>query len=106
MARHVAVFVYWIFALTTLLDHELASLLGEAVEAQAVKTYRRMLLEQPEEWLQQPVTPIATTYWRKEGNMWADRDEREPKTLREVIELIARDELDHVAANSQKAIAF
>ena len=49
MARHVAVFVYWIFALNTLLDHELASLLGEAVEAEAVKTYRRMLLEQPEE---------------------------------------------------------
>ena len=78
----------------------------EAVEAEAVKTYRRMLLEQPEEWLQQPVTPIATSYWRKEGNMWAARDEREPKTLRDVIELIARDELDHVAANSQKATAF
>ena len=106
MARHVAVLVYWIFALTTLLDHELASLLGEAVEAEAVKTYQRMLLEQPEEWLQQPVTPIATAYSRKEGNMWAARDEREPKTLRDVIELISRDELDHVAANSQKAIAF
>ena len=106
VARHVAVLVYWVFAFTTLLDHELASLLGEAVEAEAVKTYRRMLLEQPEEWLQQPVTPIATAYWRKEGNMWAARDECEPKTLRDVIELIARDELDHVAANSQKAIAF
>ena len=65
VARHVAVLVYWVFALTTLLDHELASLLGEAVEAEAVKTYRRMLLEQPEEWLQQPVTPIATAYWRE-----------------------------------------
>ena len=38
--------------------------------------------------------------------MWAARDECEPKTLRDVIELIDRDELDHVAANSQKAIAF
>ena len=35
VARHVAVFVYWIFALTTLLDHELASLLGEAVEGRS-----------------------------------------------------------------------
>ena len=51
VARHVAAFVYWIFASTTLLDHELASLLGEAVEAEAVKTYRRMLLEQPEDCL-------------------------------------------------------
>ena len=38
--------------------------------------------------------------------MWAARDECEPKTLRDVIELIARDELDHVAANSQKAMLF
>tara|TARA_R100000479_G_C6347432_1_gene187797 strand:- start:205 stop:828 length:624 start_codon:yes stop_codon:yes gene_type:complete len=106
VARHVAVFVYWIFAFTTLLDHEFASLLGEAVEAEAVKTYQRMLLEQPEEWLEQPATPIAKAYWKEEGNMWAARNEDEPQTLRDVIELIAKDESDHVVANSQKAIAF
>lgn len=106
VARHVAVFVYWIFAFTTLLDHEFASLLGEAVEAEAVKTYQRMLLEQPEEWLEQPATPIAKAYWREEGNMWAARNEDEPQTLRDVIKLIAKDESDHVVANSQKAIAF
>ena len=106
VARHVAVFVYWIFALTTLLDHEFASLLGEAVEAEAVKTYQRMLLEQPEEWLEQPATPIAKAYWREEGNMWAARNEDEPQTLRDVIKLIVKDESDHVVANSQKAIAF
>lgn len=106
VARHVAVFVYWIFALTTLLDHEFASLLGEAVEAEAVKTYQRMLLEQPEEWLEQPATPIAKAYWKEEGNMWAARNEDEPQTLRDVIKLIAKDESDHVVANSQKAIAF
>lgn len=106
VARHVAVFVYWIFAFITLLDHEFASLLGEAVEAEAVKTYQRMLLEQPEEWLEQPATPIAKAYWREEGNMWAARNEDEPQTLRDVIKLIAKDESDHVVANSQKAIAF
>ena len=100
VAWHVAVLVYRIFALTSLLDHGLASLLGEAVEAEAVKTYRRMLLEQPEERLQQPVTPIATSYWRQGGNMWDARDAREPKTPRELIELIFKDELEHVAVNS------
>ena len=106
VARHVAVLVYWIFAFVTLLDHELASLLGEAVEAEAVKTYQRMLEEQPQDWLDQPVTPTARSYWRKEGNMWAARGDQEPTMLRDVIEAIARDELDHVAANSQKALAF
>ena len=106
VARHVAVIVYWIFAVVTLFDHELASLLGEAVEAEAVKTYQRMLLEQPEDWLHQPATPIASAYWREEGNMWAARGDQEPKILRDVIEAIARDELDHVAANSHKALAF
>lgn len=106
VARHVAVLVYWIFALITLFDHQLASLLGEAVEAEAVKTYKTMLLEQPEEWLDQPATPIALAYWHQEGNMWVARGDRQPKKLRDVIEAIARDEQDHVAANSQKALAF
>ena len=106
VARHVAVVVYWIFALITLFDHQLASLLGEAVEAEAVKTYKTMLLEQPEEWLDQPATPIARAYWHQEGNMWVARGDRQPKKLRDVIEAIARDEQDHVAANSQKALAF
>ena len=106
VARHVAVLVYWIFALITLFDHQLASLLGEAVEAEAVKTYKTMLLEQPEEWLDQPATPIACAYWHQEGNMWVARGDRQPKKLRDVIEAIARDEQDHVAANSQKALAF
>lgn len=106
VARHVAVLVYWIFALITLFDHQLASLLGEAVEAEAVKTYKTMLLEQPEEWLDQPATPIARAYWHQEGNMWVARGDRQPQKLRDVIEAIARDEQDHVAANSQKALAF
>ena len=106
VARHVAVLVYWIFALITLFDHQLASLLGEAVEAEAVKTYKTMLLEQPEEWLDQPATPIARAYWHQEGNMWVARGDRQPKKLRDVIEAIARDEQDHVAANSRKALAF
>lgn len=106
VARHVAVLVYWIFALITLFDHQLASLLGEAVEAEAVKTYKTMLLEQPEEWLDQPATPIARAYWHQEGNMWVARGDLQPQKLRDVIEAIARDEQDHVAANSQKALAF
>ena len=49
LARHIAVAIYWVFAITTLIDHEMASLFGEAVEIEAVKTYRRMLIEQPVE---------------------------------------------------------
>ena len=45
LARHIAVIIYWVFAITTLIDHELAALLGEAVEVEAVKTHRRMLIE-------------------------------------------------------------
>jgi hypothetical protein len=60
LARHIAVAIYWVFAITTLIDHEMAALLGEAVEVEAVKTYRRMLKEQPVEWLNQPAAPSAT----------------------------------------------
>ena len=28
LARHIAVIIYWVFAITTLVDHELAALLG------------------------------------------------------------------------------
>ena len=52
--------IYWVFAITTLIDHEMAALLGEAVEVEAVKTYRRMLNEQPIDWLDQPAPPRAT----------------------------------------------
>ena len=93
--------MYWIFAFVTLLDHELASLLSEALESEAVKTYQRMLKEQPQAWHDQPVTLTARSYWKKEGNMWAARGYQEPTMLRDLIEAIGRDELDHVAANSQ-----
>ena len=42
----------------------------------------------------------------EEGHMWAARGDQEPTMLRDVIEAIARDELDYVAANSQKALAL
>ena len=45
LARHIAVIIYCVFAIKTLIDHELAALLGEAVEVGVVKIYRRMLIE-------------------------------------------------------------
>ena len=106
LARHIAVIIYWVFAITTLIDHEMAALLGEAVEVEAVKTYRRMLNEQPEEWLAQPATPTATHYWEKPNSMWRVRGDNMPGTMREVVEAIVKDEANHVVANSKKATAF
>ena len=106
LARHIAVAIYWVFAITTLIDHEMAALLGEAVEVEAVKTYRRMLKEQPVEWLNQPAPPTATRYWEKPNSMWRVRGDNRPGTMREVVEAIVKDEADHVVANSKKALAF
>ena len=106
LARHIAVVIYWVFAITTLIDHEMAALLGEAVEVEAVKTYRRMLKEQPEEWLDQPAAPTATHYWEKPNSMWRVRGDHMPGSMRDVVEAIVRDEADHVKANSKKATAF
>ena len=106
LARHIAVVIYWVFAITTLIDHEMAALLGEAVEGEAVKTYRRMLKEQPEEWLDQPAAPTATHYWEKPNSMWRVRGDHMPGSMRDVVEAIVRDEADHVKANSKKATAF
>ena len=106
LARHIAVVIYWVFAITTLIDHELAALLGEAVEVEAVKTYRRMLREQSPEWLDQPAAPTATRYWEKPTSMWRVRGDHRPGTMRDVVEAIVRDEADHVIANSKKATAF
>ena len=49
LTQHIAVFLYWFFAIIKLVDHEFAALLGEAVEVEAVKTYERMLNEQTTE---------------------------------------------------------
>ena len=106
LARHIAVIIYWVFAITTLIDHEMAALLGEAVEVEAVKTYRRMLKEQPEEWLAQPATPTATHYWEKPNSMWRVRGDHMPCSMRDVVEAIVKDEANHVVANSKKAKAF
>ena len=106
LARHIAVVIYWVFAITTLIDHEMAALLGEAVEVEAVKTYRRMLKEQPVEWLDQPAAPTATHYWEKPNSMWRVRGDHMPGSMRDVVEAIVRDEADHVKANSKKATAF
>ena len=106
LARHIAVIIYWAFAITTLIDHELAALLGEAVEVEAVKTYRRMLVEQSEEWLNQPAVPTAVHYWNKPNSMWKVRGDNQPVSMRDVVESIVKDEADHVHANSQKAVAF
>ena len=106
LARHIAVVIYWVFAITTLIDHELAALLGEAVEVEAVKTYRRMLREQPAEWLEQPAGRTAIRYWEKPTSMWRVRGDRRPCSMRDVVESILRDEADHVIANSKKATAF
>ena len=94
------------FAIRTLVDHELAALLGEAVEVEAVKTYRRMLIEQSDEWLNQPAVPTALRNWNKPNSMWRVRGDRQPASMREVVESIVKDESDHVHANAQKAIAF
>ena len=104
--RHIAVIIYWIVAITTLIDHELPALLGEVVEVEAVKTYRRMLIEQSDEWLNQPAVPTALRYWNMPNNIWRARGDRQPASMREFVESIVKDESDHVHANSQKAIAF
>mgnify|MGYP000042949263 CR=1 FL=1 len=106
LARHVAVLVYWIFAIVTLIDHEFASLLGEAVEVEAVKTYGRMLQEQPSEWLDQAAVPTAISYYKKENNFWLRRGDKRPLTMRDVVEAIRKDEEDHINYNCQKARAF
>jgi len=98
--------IHWVFAITTLIDHEMASLLGEAVEVEAVKTYRRMLMEQPVDWLNQPASLTATRYWEKPTSMWRLRGDDRPQTMREVVEAIVKDEADHVVANCKKATAF
>ena len=94
------------FAITALIDHELAALLGEAVEVEAVKTYKRMLIEQSHEWLNQPAVPTALRYWNKSNSMWRARGDRQPVSMRDVVEAIVKDESDHVHANAQKAVAF
>ena len=94
------------FAITTLIDYELPALLGEAVEVEVVKTYRRMLIEQSNEWLNQPAVPTALRYWNKPNNMWRARGDRQPASMREVVEAIVNDEADLVHANAQKAVAF
>jgi hypothetical protein len=106
LARHIAVIIYWVFAITTLIDHELAALLGEAVEVEAVATYKRMLVEQSDEWLNQPAVPTAVRYWNKPNSMWKVRGDNQPMSMRDVVEAIVKDEADHVHANSQKAVAF
>ena len=106
LARHIAVIIYWVFAIKTLIDHELAALLGEAVEVGVVKIYRRMLIEQSNDWLNQTAIPIALRYWNKPNSMWRARGDRQPASMREVVEAIVKDGPDHVHANAQKAIAF
>ena len=106
LARHVAILIYWVFAIVTLVDHEFAALLGEAVEVEAVKTYARMLFEAPEEFLSQPAPNAALEYWKKDNTLWSVRGEKCPFTMREVVEYIRRDEADHVNNNHNKATAF
>lgn len=106
LSRHIAVIIYWAFAITTLIDHEFASHLGEAVEVEAVKTYGRMLHEQPEWWLNQPAPRAALEYWEKENTLWSHRCEDLPVDMRDVVTYICRDEADHVTNNHRKASAF
>jgi hypothetical protein len=106
LARHIAILIYWVFAIVTLIDHEFAALLGEAVEVEAVKTYARMLHEQPKEWLDQPATSGAIDYWCKPNTLWSLRNEPQPITMRDVVEYIRRDEADHIDNNHKKATAF
>lgn len=106
LSRHVAFVIYWVFAVLTLLNHEFAALLGEAVEVEAVKTYTRMLQEQPQEWLDQPATRGALDYWAKENTLWSARGEKKPETMRDVVRYIQQDEADHIVNNHLKAVAF
>lgn len=106
LSRHIAVVIYWVFAITTLIDHEFAALLGEAVEVEAVKTYTRMLREAPSDFLNQPVPKAALDYCTKERTLWTERGELQPKTMKDVVEMICRDEADHIINNSSKATAF
>jgi len=106
LARHIAVIIYWVFAIITLVNHEFAALLGEAVEVEAVKTYARMLNEQTAEWLEQPAVPTAITYYNKANNFWVKRGDKQPLTMRDVVESIRKDEEDHINYNSKKALAF
>ncbi len=105
-ARHIAVIIYWTFAIITLIDHEFAALLGEAVEVEAVKTYKRMQSEQTEEWLSQPAVPTAINYYKKPNNYWLKRGDAQPLTMSDVVESIRKDEEEHVNDNSKKALAF
>jgi ubiquinol oxidase len=106
LARHIALVIYWTFALLTLVDHELAALLGEAVEVEAVKTYTRMLREQPREFLDQAVPAHAVVYYNDPQGFWAKRGEAEPATLADVVRFIIQDEADHIDHNHIKATAF
>ena len=106
LARHIAILIYWVFAILTLINHEFAALLGEAVEVEAVKTYARMLHEQPKEWLDQPAPPAAIAYWEKDNTLWSVRCEDRPVTMRDVVRYIIQDEADHVDNNHLKATAF
>ena len=106
LARHVAFVIYWVFAILTLVNHEFAALLGEAVEVEAVKTYARMLHEQPAEWLDQPAPRGALEYWAKPNTLWSARGEVKPETLRDVVRYIRQDEADHIDNNHKKATAF
>ena len=106
LARHIAILIFWIFAIITLIDHEFAALLGEAVEVEAVKTYARMLREQAPEWLEQPAVPTAIAYYNKDNNFWSKRGDDRPLTMRDVVESIRKDEEDHINYNSMKALAF
>ena len=106
LSRHIAFIIYWLFAFMTLVDHEFAALLGEAVEVEAVKTYARMLHEQPKEWLDRPATRSAINYWCRPNTLWSRRNEPQPVTMRDVVEYIRRDEADHIENNSAKATAF
>ena len=106
LSRHIAFVIYWVFAITTLINHEFAALLGEAVEVEAVKTYGRMLHESPVEFLDQPATKGALDYWARTNTLWSVRGETEPQTMRDVVEYIRRDEADHIENNSAKALAF
>ena len=106
LARHIAVIIYWTFAIITLIDHEFAALLGEAVEVEAVETYKRMQIEQTEEWLSQPAVPTAINYYKTPNNYWLKRGDAQPLTMRDVVESIRKDEEEHVNDNSKKALAF
>lgn len=106
LSRHIAFVIYWVFAFATLINHEFAALLGEAVEVEAVKTYARMLHESPAEFLDQPATRGALEYWAKPNTLWSVRGEVQPQTMRDVVEYIRRDEADHVNNNSAKALSF